>query len=104
VSQGVLLLNQALTYSPEDGTAGHLPIWSSWTDEVIVALDSRREPPVFLLMGEKAQRAGRRLIKRSFVVQTPHPAARTTHLRAFLESGALREVNSVVYPAVDWSL
>jgi uracil-DNA glycosylase len=105
-AQGVLLLNRALTFSPTNGknVAGvHLPIWQSYTDRIIRTLDDRPAPPVFLLMGRKAQRV-KPLIRHGAVVETVHPSA-PGRQREFIERGAFREVNALLAePVVDWSL
>jgi uracil-DNA glycosylase len=112
--QGVLLLNRALTFSPDpaktpkQNTGAHLPIWQEWTDEVIRVLDARPVPPVFLLMGRDAEKV-RPLIKRGEVVVTRHPAARMkNHVDEFLSSDALNKVNRLLaadgLDGIDWSL
>ena len=74
-SQGVLLLNTALTV--EAGKAGaHLRLgWSRLADEAVAAVSARETPAVFLLWGAQA-RARTALIdtQRHGVIETGHPS------------------------------
>lgn len=103
--QGVLLLNRALTFSPDQGTYGHKAIWEPYTNAIIRALDRRNEPPVFLLMGNPAKRA-RRLIEHAPVVETIHPSA-PGRSREFIDERPFHKVSALLCdgPAsIDWTL
>ncbi len=112
VRQGVLLLNRALTFSPDptrtnqQNTGVHLPIWQQWTDAVIKALDARERPPVFVLMGGTAQKAGP-LITHTVPVERYHPSAPGLQ-REFWKSGMFRDINERLaaqgIDGIDWSL
>ena len=109
VRQGVLLLNRALTFSPDptktkqQNTGAHLHIWQEWTDAVITALDRRDLPPVFVLMGENAQEV-RQLIKRGPVVERAHPSAPGLQ-NTFRDSGLFTEIDYLLArDRIDWSL
>ena len=105
VEQGVLLLNRALTFSRTNGrnVAGvHLPIWQGWTDSVITALDRRKVPPVFVLMGAKAKKVAP-LIERAKdrVVLRAHPSAPGLQNR-FVGSALFREIDGLLTDKIDW--
>ncbi len=104
--QGVLLLNRALTFSPnEENRAGvHLPIWQEYTDRIIRTLSDRPGPVVFLLMGHEAQKVARLIDPtRNTVIETVHPSARGRQ-REFIEAGTFRRVNAALAEPIDWSL
>ena len=73
--QGVFLLNTLLTV--EDGKPGsHKKLgWERFTDEVIIKLNQRESPIVYLLWGNEAKKK-RQLIntKKHLVLTAPHPS------------------------------
>lgn len=79
--QGVLLLNSILTFrrkTPTSGANAHAKKgWEKFTDAVIKALDSRENPPIFLLWGkpseEKAKVATKTPKERILVTSHPSP-------------------------------
>ena len=73
--QGVLLLNAVLTVRAHC-PASHASIgWESFTDSIITALNSRREPLVFMLWGNFA-RSKKKLITNPahLVLEAAHPS------------------------------
>lgn len=91
-TQGVLLLNTALTVRTKAGT--HLAEWREFTQRVIELLSEREDPMVFLLWGVKAQWWQRFIdTERHRVVTAPHPAVRGTHPTAFHTSRSFSRVN-----------
>lgn len=109
VGQGVLLLNRALTYSPDptktskQNTGAHLYIWREWTDAVITALDEREQPPVFVLMGDPAKKV-RPLIRHTEPIERYHPSAPGLQ-RSFWKSRLFRDINDRLGgDGIDWSL
>jgi len=75
VSQGVLLLNTALTVQAAV-PGSHRAIWAPFTDAVIDTLSARDDPMVFMLWGRSAQRWRDSVASHHGVVCSPHPAAR----------------------------
>lgn len=104
--QGVLLLNRALTYDKQSGSGGHLPIWQSWTDEVIRAVSDGPRPVVFALWGRKAERVLPLIDQtRHRVVTARHPAAHLkVHRQEFITSGTFRSINANLVEPIDWSV
>jgi len=53
-NQGVLLLNRALTYSPNESLAKRNKFWQPVIDDIITQLINRKKPLVILLWGNPA--------------------------------------------------
>ncbi|MGL5362766.1 MAG: uracil-DNA glycosylase [Bosea sp. (in: a-proteobacteria)] len=107
-SQGVLLLNTALTVREGAGKAGaHLKLgWQEVTD-AIIALVSRQQPHVvFMLWGAPAQ-AKRALIdeRQHLVIASPHPSPLSAY-RGFFGSKPFSRANTWLaqqgLPAINW--
>lgn len=73
--QGVLLLNYALTTRPTVSGA-HTDIWAPFTRALLEALAGLDSPPVFILLGEFAQRAADELLVMKFEWGHPSPLNR----------------------------
>ena len=101
--RGVMLLNRILTV-PCGRPLGHAACgWENFTTAVVKFLCEQPHPPVFLLLGKKAQRAIPTLNYHCCrYVDAPHPASRNG---TFIESRPFSRVNEALdqYP-VDWSL
>lgn len=104
-TQGVFLLNTALTVRRNEPNS-HAKAWAEFTDAVIMALNAREEPVVFVLWGRKAQKK-KRLIDTTVhdVVESPHPAARGQAQIQFRESMTFSTVNRMLDgDPIDWSI
>ncbi len=55
LNQGVLLVNTALTFSQKEDKKTHFNFWLSFHLALIEALNKRKESPVYILWGKKAQ-------------------------------------------------
>ena len=103
-TQGVLLLNRALTHERGGKAGAHLPIWREFTDQVIRVLSERGEPVVFVLWGRQAQKVGGLIdASRHHVVTAPHPSSRGAHRTAFQQAGTFLEVNDSLTERIDWA-
>ncbi|GHT22537.1 uracil-DNA glycosylase [Planctomycetales bacterium] len=73
--QGVLLLNTVLTVESEK-TGSHIGRgWEHFTDDVIKFLDQQKQPIVFMLWGDKAQRKRDLIIgKNNEILTASHPS------------------------------
>ena len=74
-TEGVLLLNTVLTVEANK-PASHKDLgWEKFTDEVIVKLNEKKEPIVFILWGNFA-RSKKNLItnKIHYIIESPHPS------------------------------
>ena len=77
--QGVLLLNTALTYSPNIDVNDSAKIWKDFVNAVIDKILSKNNPIVVMLWGDKAKKAfGRRSYddKNVLILKSSHPKPR----------------------------
>ena len=73
--QGVLLLNAALTVREGQANSHHGMGWEQLTDAIIMHLNEREQPMVFLLWGSNARaKAGFITNPRHLILQCPHPS------------------------------
>jgi len=71
-SQGVLLLNTALTV--EVGNSGsHIKLWENFTEKLIGFIEEKNNNLIFLLWGAKALKY-KKYIKKSQIIEHNHPA------------------------------
>jgi len=77
LNQGVLLVNTALTFSGKADKKAHFAFWKPFHLALIKALNSRKEPPVYILWGKKAQNWKAAILEsiddRSKIIQQGHP-------------------------------
>lgn len=55
LSQGVLLVNSALTFSGNSDKKRHMEFWRSFNTALIESLNKRNDSPFYILWGKKAQ-------------------------------------------------
>jgi uracil-DNA glycosylase len=106
--QGVLLLNSVLTVEMGRAASHREKGWERFTDQIVQAVNAKREPVVFMLWGSYAQKKAAFVdTSRHLVLKAPHPSPLSAHsgffgcrhfskANAFLESKGLRPV--------DWAL
>lgn len=106
--QGVMLLNTVLTVRAHEPNSHRGIGWEDFTDQVIAALNDRRQPVVFMLWGKHAQ-SKRDLITegRHLVIQSAHPSPFSAH-RGFFGSRPFSRANQFLTdnesPPIDWQL
>ncbi len=106
--RGVLLLNATLTVRAGQAGSHQGKGWETFTDQVIRAVNDKRERVVFVLWGATARRK-RALVDvgRHAIVESPHPSPLSAH-NGFFGSRPFSKVNDALdragLPAVDWSL
>lgn len=103
-TQGVLLLNTVLTVRSGAPKSHAQSGWSTFTDAVISAVNSKDEPVVFMLWGQHAQ-GKRDLIDESKhkVLESSHPSGLSAY-RGFTTSRPFSEANRFLKDAaIDWS-
>jgi len=106
--QGVLLLNTTLTVRGGASASHQGRGWEVFTDEVIKAVDAKRERVVFLLWGASARRK-RALVDtaRHVVLEAPHPSPLSAS-SGFFGSRPFSRANAALVEAgrdpVDWRL
>jgi len=71
-SQGVLLLNVALTFILGEPVS-HLKMWKEFTEDLLSYLESKNQKLIFLLWGSKAIKY-KKNIKNSKIIEHNHPA------------------------------
>ncbi|MBP0986699.1 MAG: uracil-DNA glycosylase [Oscillospiraceae bacterium] len=104
--QGVLLLNAALTVRAGQANSHHGMGWEELTDAIIMHLNERAQPKVFLLWGGNA-RAKARLITnpQHLILQCPHPSPLSAYhgffgCRHFSKTNAFLTANGMT--PIDW--
>ena len=111
-SQGVLLLNNALTV--EGGKAGsHQKMgWEAITDAAVAAVAQRPEPSVFILWGSHARKKAERVSAlrantRHLLLTSPHPSPLSAY-RGFFGSRPFSTANAFLEQhgrgGIDWRL
>ncbi|HEY5662833.1 MAG TPA: uracil-DNA glycosylase [Ilumatobacter sp.] len=106
--QGVLLLNATLTVRAGQAGSHQGKGWETFTDEVIRAVDAKRDHVVFILWGSYA-RNKRELVDRSrhTVIESPHPSPLSAH-HGFFGTKPFSRTNAALVAhgqqPVDWSL
>ncbi|MGH9134848.1 MAG: uracil-DNA glycosylase [Ilumatobacteraceae bacterium] len=106
--QGVLLLNATLTVRAGQAASHQGKGWETFTDQVIRAVDSKRDRVVFILWGASARRK-KPLIDttRHAVVESAHPSPLSAS-NGFFGSRPFSRANAALAEAgiepVDWTL
>ncbi len=107
-TQGVLLLNTALTVRAGAAGSHQRKGWETFTDQVLAVVGNKPDLVVFILWGAGA-RAKRKLIdtSRHCVIESAHPSPLSAH-RGFLGSKPFSRANQALQEAgrepVDWAL
>jgi uracil-DNA glycosylase len=103
-TEGVLLLNRALTFERDLKAGAHLRFWRDFTDDVIRVLNQRDRRVVFVLWGNAAQKVQPLITQKQHrVVTAPHPSSRGDYRTRFQEAGTFRKVNRLLDKGIDWS-
>jgi uracil-DNA glycosylase len=103
-TQGVLLLNRALTFERGRKAGAHLEIWRDFTDDVIRVLNERDRRVVFVLWGKAAQKVEPLITQKQHrVVTAPHPSSRGEYRTRFQKARTFRKVNRLLDKGIDWS-
>jgi len=106
--QGVLLLNATLTVRAGAAGSHHGKGWETFTDEVIRAVDAKRERVVFVLWGAHARRK-RALVTGAHhvVIESAHPSPLSAR-NGFFGSRPFSRTNAALVEAglapIDWRL
>ena len=91
--QGVFLLNATLTVRAHQAGSHQNKGWELFTDEVIKAINQRKEKVVFLLWGAYAQKKASLIDpQRHLILTAPHPSPLSAH-RGFLGCGHFSKAN-----------
>lgn len=107
-TQGVLLLNTALTVEGGKPQSHGGWGWERFTDRIVAELNVHRSGIIFLLWGSHAQKKGANIDRKKHIVLTaPHPSPLSAH-RGFLGCGHFKKVNEILAgrgeAPIEWSL
>jgi uracil-DNA glycosylase len=106
--QGVLMLNTVLTVRQSVPNSHKGMGWETFTDKVIMTLNEREKPVVFILWGKHAQEK-RELItsNRHCIIASPHPSPFSAN-RGFFGSRPFSRTNqflrSIGSEEIDWQI
>ena len=106
--QGVLLLNTSLTVQGGLANSHRKKGWEIFTDKVILCLNEREKPVIFLLWGNNA-REKKLLITnpQHYVLEAPHPSPLSAHA-GFFGCRHFSKVNEILRGngalAIDWQI
>lgn len=106
--QGVLMLNAVLTVREGQPNSHKGLGWERFTDAIMMKLNERDEPLVFILWGSYAQQKGAFIDRRRhMVIRSPHPSPLSAH-RGFLGSRPFSQTNDFLLEQglgpIDWAL
>jgi len=95
-AQGVLLINAVLTvraYSP----ASHKKIgWEKFTDELIIELNKREDPIIFVLWGNFAKNKKKLITnKKHYIIESTHPSP-FSYYKGFKGSKPFSKINKIL--------
>lgn len=106
--QGVLLLNTTLTVRQGQAASHSKKGWENFTDEVILSLNNKGTPVVYILWGSHAQ-AKKKLIDttKHLVIESVHPSPLSAY-RGFFGSNPFSKCNSFLTNSnqrpIDWQI
>ncbi|KAI8804719.1 uracil-DNA glycosylase-like protein, partial [Cladochytrium replicatum] len=106
-SQGVLLLNAALTVRKAEPNSHQKIGWATFTDAIVDHINKNMTNVVFMLWGGDAQKKGAKVDKKKhFVLKAVHPSPLSAH-RGFLGCKHFSKANEYLKsrgrPLVDWN-
>lgn len=106
-NQGVLLLNTVLTVRAQDPMSHRGQGWETFTRRVLSELNTHRDPIVFLLWGNPAQKTAIPLITAGHhhILTAAHPSPLSAH-RGFLGCRHFSKANAILSALagpVDWA-
>lgn len=106
-SQGVLLLNTALTVRAHEANSHRGKGWEIFTDNVIKYLNDKEEPIVFLLWGSNARSKKSLISEKHPVLEAPHPSPLSAH-RGFFGCNHFIKANEELkkngFDEIDWQI
>ena len=106
--QGVLLLNSVLTVEMGRAASHRDRGWERFTDQIILEVNAKNEPVVFMLWGSYAQKKAAFVdTSRHLVLKAPHPSPLSAHsgffgCRHFSKANAFVESRGLA--PIDWAL
>jgi uracil-DNA glycosylase len=106
--QGVLLLNNVLTVRQGQAHSHRGKGWEQFTDQVIMTLNQKETPVVYILWGAAAQKKQALIdLTKHYVIKSPHPSPLSAH-RGFFGSKPFSKANQILegngQEAIDWEI
>lgn len=107
-TQGILLLNTALTVRAHEANSHKNKGWERFTDAVIQALSAKTDQVIFVLWGGNAQKKLKLIdAERHVVIQSAHPSPLSAR-NGFFGSRPFSRINAALAaagkPPIDWQL
>lgn len=95
-TQGVLLLNTALTVRRGEPNSHANIGWEIFTDHIIKKLNERSDPVIFILWGANARKKVEFIDKnKHFILEAPHPSPFSAN-KGFFGCNHFKEVNNIL--------
>lgn len=109
-AQGVLLLNTTLSVRDAEPLSHHKRGWERFTDAVVAKLAERKEPMVFILWGNSAQKKCENALKghekHHCILKAPHPSPLSAY-HGFFGSRPFSKANAFLkqhgLAPIDWA-
>lgn len=106
--QGVLLLNTTLTVEKGKAYAHQGKGWERFTDEIILKLNDKKQPVVYIMWGKAAQQKGKLVdTEKHFIISSPHPSPLSAY-RGFFGSKPFSQTNEILMQTnqepIDWNV
>ena len=106
--QGVMLLNASLTVRDGLANSHHNKGWEEFTDRIIMRLNQRDDPIVFLLWGNNAREKQKLITNhKHFVLTAAHPSPLSAS-RGFFGCGHFKKTNEILCSMgkepIDWQI
>ena len=95
--QGVLLLNVGLTYTPEETSDKMIGLWKPFFIKTVKALVEYNKDLIFVLWGDKAQKATLPYVNSSRALISGHPSPQAVNRGGnFIGNGHFKKINELL--------
>lgn len=103
--QGVLLLNSIMTVEKDRPLSHQNKGWEVFTDNIIKSLSERKDPLVFILLGNYAKSKKILINKNNYIIESTHPSPFSAN-RGFIGSKIFSRTNDylkiIKRKEIDW--
>ncbi|HLR60443.1 MAG TPA: uracil-DNA glycosylase [Pseudogracilibacillus sp.] len=106
--QGVLLLNTVLTVESGKANSHAKQGWERFTDEIILSLNEKEHPIIYILWGAHAQKKIKLIdTNKHFIIKSVHPSPLSAY-RGFFGSKPFSKTNNILHDLnlkeINWEL
>lgn len=106
--QGILLLNDVLTVESGKAHSHANKGWEQFTDEIILSLNKKEHPIVYILWGAQAQKKIKLIdTDKHFIIKSVHPSPLSAY-RGFFGSKPFSKTNTILHDLnlkeINWKL